>query len=407
MNSAPPGPLAGITVVDFSRLAPAPLAAMMLGDLGANVLKVEEPGGGQRARDERALKGAAPDRRTEEEVRSRATVPLERNKRSIAVDLHSAEGREVGLALARKADVLIEGFRPGVMSRLGLDYAVVSAVNPGCVYCSITGYGQTGPMSNAVGHDLNYLAYSGALSLIGDAKGTPIVPPNLIADYAGGTLHAVVGIVSALFARTRTGTGQYVDVSMTDGVLALLGLEVASYSLSGVVPRAGATRLTGAVAFYGVYETADGRHMSIACNEPAFFRDLCAALDIPEFVDQQLSGPGGQRRLRDVLERKFKARTLDEWLVTLDPTKIAFAPVHTLPEVLENEHFRARHMLATLPRPDGGQVTQVASAFRLSATPASVRTLPPAPGEHSSEILEELGYSEEERQRLFKSGAVR
>lgn len=407
MSTQPPGPLAGITVVDFSRLAPAPFAAMMLGDLGANVVKVEEPGGGRRVREERALSGGTEGRRTPEEIRARATVPLERNKSSIALDLRSEGGRRVGRALASKADVVIEGFRPGVMSRLGLDYAEVSALNPRCVYCSITGYGQYGPMSHAVGHDLNYVAYSGALSLIGTSTGTPVIPPNLIGDYAGGTLHAVVGIVAALFARTWTGRGQYVDVSMTDGVLALLALEGASYALTGATPRAGATRLTGAVAFYGVYETADGRHLSIGCNEPAFFRSLCEVLELPEFVDKQLAGPAVQAELRAVLGEKFRARTLEEWVQILDPAKIAYAPVRTVPEALADEHFRARGMFARVKGADGREVTQIGSAFNLSETPASVRTGPPEPGAHSAQILEQLGYSLEERRTLFDSGAVR
>lgn len=407
VDSTVRGPLHGVKVVDFSRLAPAPFAAMMLGDLGADVIKVEEPGGGQRAREERLLKGVPTATRTPEEVRAREVMPLERNKRSIALDLRSVEGRKIGLALASHADVVIEGFRPGVMKRLGLDYDAVSLVNPACVYCSITGYGQTGPMSQAVGHDLNYLAFAGALSLIGNSDGVPIVPPNLIADYAGGTLHAVIGILSALLARATTGTGQYVDVSMTDGVLALLSLEAASYSLTGIVPRAGATRLTGAVAFYGVYETANGRYLSIACNEPAFFRDLCAALDVPHLKDEQLSGPEGQKQLRDVFVRKFKERPLEEWLATLDPTTIAFAPVQTLPEVLADGHFQERGMFAYLPRQGADPVMQVASAFRLSRTPASVRLRPPAPGEHTRDILTELGYSDDEQAVFFGASVVR
>ncbi len=406
MDAPRHGPLAGTKVVDFSRLAPAPLCAMMLGDLGADVIKVEEPGGGQRARDERALRGNPPDVRTIDELHARSVIPLERNKRSIVVNLRSDEGQAIGRALAATADVVIEGFRPGVMKRLGLDYNAVSACNPRCVYCSITGYGQTGPRANAVGHDLNYLAYSGALSLIGDATGRPIVPPNLIADYAGGTLHALAGILAALLAREQSGAGQLVDVSMTDGVLGLLALEVASYTLTGAVPRAGATRLTGAVAYYGVYETADGRYISIACNEPAFFGALCAALGVAELADQQLAGPDGQERLRSVFQRKFKERTLQQWVDSLDPAKVAFAPVNTIPAILDDEHFRARNMFATQTAPGGVAITQVASAFHLSATPASARMPPPAPGAHTADILEQLGYSAAQIGELLESGVV-
>lgn len=221
------GALSGVRVLDFSRLAPGPMATTILADLGAEVVKIEEPGGGRRAREERKLRGEPENAFTPAELERRKQSPFERGKLSIALDLKHDEGRKLALRLAADAEIVVEGFRPGVMARLGLGYDDMAAVNRRIIYCSLTGYGQTGPRRDRVGHDLNYLADAGALSLFADrGSARPIIPPNLVADYAGGSLQAVIGILSALHARTLTGRGQYVDVSLTDGVVALLAPEL-------------------------------------------------------------------------------------------------------------------------------------------------------------------------------------
>jgi crotonobetainyl-CoA:carnitine CoA-transferase CaiB-like acyl-CoA transferase len=400
------GALDNIRVLDFSRLAPGPMATMILGDLGADVIKIEEPGGGKRAREERALKQLPQDEYGADELKWRAFSPLERNKRSIVLDLRSDLGREVALRLVATCDVVVEGFRPGVMKRLGLDYEAVHGINRRAIYCSITGYGQTGSRSRQVGHDINYLAYAGALSLIGTPEGKPVVPGNLIADYAAGSLYAVIGIMTALLARDRTGVGQFVDVSMLDGVLALVAVEVARYLSSGQVPRAGSTYLTGGAAYYNTYETKDDRAIAIACNEPKFFRNLCEVLGVPELAEQQLTDMAGQRRNKRILQDEFRKRTLDEWMAVLADKDIPIAPVRALDEVLSDQHLQKRQMFITLPSKEFATVTQVASAVHLSDTPATVKHLAPRPGLHSIDILRELAYEKAEITRLVSVGAV-
>jgi crotonobetainyl-CoA:carnitine CoA-transferase CaiB-like acyl-CoA transferase len=368
------------------------MATMILADLGADVIKVEEPGGGQRAREERRLAGQPPFRLTPKETRWRTFSPLERNKRSITLDLHKSAGREIAVKLVKDADVVVEGFRPGVMARLGLDFDAVRAVNPRVVYCSVTGYGQSGPRSSAVGHDINYLAYAGALSLLGTADGRPIVPINLLADYAGGSLQAVVGILAALRARDQTGLGQLVDVSMTEGVLGLLSVEVARYLSSGNVPKAGNVYLTGAVAYYNVYETADRAFLTIACNEPHFYRALCALLGLPELAEEQFGDRDVQNRTRELLAQRFREHTLSEWTQLLTDKAIPFAPVIGIDEVLEDNHLKERGMFVQLDGGELGSVTQVNSAVHLSETPARVRHVAPMPGADTANILAELGF---------------
>jgi crotonobetainyl-CoA:carnitine CoA-transferase CaiB-like acyl-CoA transferase len=292
------------------------------------------------------------------------------------------------------------------MKRLGLDYDAIRAVNQRAVYCSITGYGQGGLRSTQAGHDLNYLANSGALSLIGTPDGKPVVPGNLIADYAAGSLHAVVGILSALIARERTGVGQFIDVSMLDGVLALLSVEVARYLSSGQVPKAGSTYLTGGAAYYNIYETRDGRAVAIACNEPSFFRRLCEKLGVPELVKLQLSDSAGQLKNQQILQQHFRSKTLAEWIEMFAGEDFPIAPVLQLNEVLDDPHLRERNMFVTLPNDDFGSVTQVAPAVHLSDTPGVVRHLAPRPGQDSRAILEALTYDNSQIAQLVSNGIV-
>jgi crotonobetainyl-CoA:carnitine CoA-transferase CaiB-like acyl-CoA transferase len=400
------GALANIRVLDFSRLAPGPMATMVLGDLGAEVIKVEEPGGGRRAREERTLKTQSPEDQAREESKWRAYSPLERNKRSIVLDLRSDRGHEIAIKLAQLCDVVVEGFRPGVMKRLGLDYESIRAVNPLAVYCSISGYGHSGSRSMRVGHDLNYLAYSGALSLIGTADGKPVVPINLIADYAAGSMQAVIGILAALLARLATGTGQFVDISMTDGVVQLLAVEVARFLNSGRVPKAGAYYLTGGAAYYNVYETKDGKAITIACNEPHFYRNLCELLDLPELIDGQLGDAERQHANREILQRRFRERPLHEWVALMTGKDIPFAPVLGVDQVVVDAQLRERGVFVSVPNEEFGDVIQVASPIHLSETPPSVRSLGPRPGQDSRTILNELGYGNADISNLVSIGVV-
>ena len=401
------GPLVGIRVLDFSRLAPGPMATAILSDLGAEVIKVEEPGGGRRAREERRLRGEPEGSYSPAELLRRKHNPFERGKLSVALDLKDPVGRSLALRLAEHVDAVVEGFRPGVMARLGLAHSDFESVNPGVVYCSLTGYGQTGPRRDRVGHDLNYLADTGALSLFApfDSR-RPIVPPNLLADYAGGSLQAVIAIVSALYARVSTGRGQSIDVSLSDGVLSLLGPEVAAYAATGRVPVGGRTRLTGSMAYYNVYETADGRYLSLGCNEPAFFRELCATLELDELIErQQDDDPVWQEHARVAIQAKIRQAPLSRWEQVFSEGDIAFAPVRTLDEVLTDPHYNARGLIH---RGESGdlQSTRAGSPYHFSDT----RVVPwfdvPAPGEHSTMLLSSIGCSSGEIAALMASGVV-
>src|SRR3990170_5987445 len=268
--------LEGIRVLDLTRLAPGPYCTMLLGDLGADVIVVEEPPG--------------VGRRFDAGMSERATAfnALGRNKRSIGLNLKDERAREVFYRLAEKADVVLEGFRPGVVKRLGVDYETVSARNPRIVYCSLSGYGQTGPYAGLVGHDINYIGLGGALGAIGWPGTPPAIPLNVIADFAGGGLYAAFAILAAVIARQTTGRGQWVDMAMSDGVTSLLTFIAQQHFGAGHVVKPGVDLLNGGSPAYCVYETADGKWLSIGCLEPWFWSELCQALSCEEYTSHQM-----------------------------------------------------------------------------------------------------------------------
>src|SRR6185436_18722250 len=272
-------PLDGIKVLDLTRLLPGAVATMMLGDFGADVLKIEEPGTGDPARHSRAgikQPGAY-------------FLVTNRNKRSLTLNLKTAAGQEIFLKLAQQADVVIESFRPGVMERLGVGYEILQQHNPRLIYCAITGYGQEGPYRTKPGHDVNYISTAGVLSVIGAKDGPPLIPGVQLADLAGGSLHAVIGVLLALQARERTGAGQMVDVSMMDGVLSLLYVPFASYLANGAAPLRGNEGLSGKYACYQLYETKDGRYLSLGALEPKFWEHACRVLGREDFIARQFN----------------------------------------------------------------------------------------------------------------------
>jgi crotonobetainyl-CoA:carnitine CoA-transferase CaiB-like acyl-CoA transferase len=394
--------LEGIRVLDLSRLAPGPYCSMLLADLGADVLLVEEPvaTGGRPA-------GQAARRLLERDVNERAMVfsALSRNKRSIALNLKNEAGRQVLHKLAERADVLLEGFRPGVVKRLAADYDTLSRINPRIVYCSLSGYGQSGPYAGLVGHDINYISIGGALGMIGWPGTPPAIPMNIIADFAGGGLYAAFAILAAIIARERTGRGQYVDMAMTDGVISLLAGAVSQYFASGVAPRPGESFLNGAVPFYCVYETRDEKWLSIGCLEPGFWEALCRALGREDFIPYQMNADK-HPEMFDYLRREFKTRTRDEWFEYLRQFDICVGPVYCLDEVFSDPHVRAREMVVELEHPTVGKVQQVGVAAKLSETPGSVRSLAPRRGQHTEEILLDLGYSRQQIRELRAEGAA-
>ncbi len=392
--------LDGIKVIDLSRMAPGPFCTMVLGDLGAEVIRVEEPGGGRMARERTA--GADEDRAS----RNAAFNALNRNKRSIALNLKSDSARKALHQLVSEADVFVEGFRPGVVSRLGCDYETLRELNPRLVYCSLSGYGQDGPYSGLVGHDINYISVGGALGVIGDRDGPPVIPYNIIADFAGGGLHAATAILAAIIARGHTGRGQYVDVAMSDGVTYMLASMMSAYFSDGVVAKPGAMSLNGAAPYYNVYRCRDGRYLSVGCIEPWFWAALCRALDRNDLVPIQFDEDKAEYimgELRDI----FATRDRDDWWESLSGIdNIAVAKVSSLEEVASDPQNLHRNMAIQAGAVNGEPVRQVGIGPKLSDTPGSVRFIGATTGQHTDEVLAELGYSVEDIAALRESGAV-
>lgn len=388
MNEAEPavgpgGALDGLLVLDLSRMLPGPYCSMILADHGARVIAIEA-------------------RRFQSDDLYIDTV--NRNKEHVSLNLKAPEGLEVFFRLAEKADVVIEGFRPGVVERLGIGYEAVSRRNPGIVYCSITGYGQTGPLRQSAGHDVNYLARSGVLDLVGTPDGPPVIPGIQIADTAGGGLQAAVGILLALFARGRTGKGQYIDVSMTDGAASLLPLALWFQRRHGA-PVRGDWTFSHGYACYNVYETADGRHLAVGAVEDRFWRLLCRRLDLEEWADHQYD----ETRRKEIVQRlreRLRTRTLDEWEARFADLDACVCAVKRLDELAGDPLLREREMLVA---PEGGgeeSAPELGVPVKLSATPGSVRTPPPAFGADTRRVLDELGYSEERIEAFQRDGIV-
>jgi crotonobetainyl-CoA:carnitine CoA-transferase CaiB-like acyl-CoA transferase len=384
-------PLQGIRVVDLSRYAPGPYCTMLMADLGADVVVVEEPPG----------QGRRVDQEMGVSQRSKAFLPMGRNKRSVALDLKDAGMREAFFRLVDSADVVVEGFRPGVAQRLGVDYEAVRRRNPRIVYCYITGYGQKGPHADLPGHDLNYISLAGTLGMIGWPEQPPTIPLNVIADFAGGGLYAAFSVLAAVIARQRTGRGQYIDMAMSDGVMSLACLAASDYFSSGTPPRPGEYFLNGALPCYNVYATADDKWLSVACMEPWFWKKLCKALGCHEFAEEQFN-PEKYDEIFAFLRRRFREKTRDEWFAELKGQEICATPVYGLEEALADAHARARGMVAKLEHPEYGTIRQIGVAPKFSETPGQVRSLAPQPGQHTQEVLREAGYSAEEIARLTR-----
>ena len=386
--------LEGIRVVDLSRLAPGPYCTMLLADLGADVIIVEEPPGAGRFVDRDA------------DDRARAFNALRRNKRSLVLNLKDETARRAFYRLVETADVLVEGFRPGVVNRLGVDYETLAKLNPRLVYCSLSGYGQNGPYVGLVGHDINYISIGGALGIIGWPGAPPAIPMNLVADYAGGGLYAAFAILAALMARQRTGRGQYVDMAMADGVLSLLSRAASDFFNEGAVPRGGQHILTGSTPYYNVYETADGRWLSIGCMEPYFWEKLCQVLGCPQFIPHQ-NHADKYPEIFAFFREKFKSRARDEWFREMSEAgDICVAPIYSLDEVFADPQVQAREMVVEVQHPQLGRVRQVGVAAKLSETPGAVRWPGPRRGEHTEEVLLGLGYSAQEIEGLRAAGAA-
>ena len=390
------GPLAGVRVLDLTRLLPGPMCTLYLADLGADVVKVEDTGAGDYARTLSATPGA-PVAGTTAWYRA-----LNRNKRSLAIDLKSASGHAAFMALARAADVIVEGFRPGVVRQLRVDYETVRADNPRIVYCAVSGYGQTGPRAAAAGHDINYLGYAGTLEYTGARDGPPSLANLQIADLLGGAASAAIGILGALFGAARTGRGRYVDVAMADAVLAHQVFLLGALEDAGSVAPRGRDLLTGGVPCYGVYATQDGRFVAVGALEAKFWRTLCDALERPDLVPLQFATGVEGERVRGALEAIFATATLAQWRERLEHLDCCVTPVLTFEEALADPQFVARGV--TLRAGDGTR--QYAPPFTLSPSSFAVVRDAPRQGEHTDEVLREAGFDARAIDALVRERAV-
>ncbi len=387
------GPLAGIRVLDLTRLLPGPVCTLYLADLGADVVKVEDTGSGDYARNLGNRPGTV----------SAFFRAVNRNKRSLALDLKDPRGREAFLALARSADVIVESFRPGVVASLGVDYDTVAAMNPRIVYAAISGYGQSGPRAQVAGHDINYLGYAGVLDQTGVRDGPPALCNLQMADLLGGAASTAVALLAALVGVGRTGRGRYVDVAMTDASLAHNIFALHALEQWGHVLPRGEDLLTGGVPCYGVYPTRDGRWLAVGALEDKFWRALCAAIARPDLVAGQFAVGDEGVRVRRELEQVFLEATLAEWAARLAPVDCCVTPIATLDEALGDPQFVARRMVHA--REDGSR--EYAPPFNVSGHEFCVTRQAPTQGQHSAEVLREAGYAEGTIAALVAAGVVR
>jgi crotonobetainyl-CoA:carnitine CoA-transferase CaiB-like acyl-CoA transferase len=378
-------PLDGVRILELALQYPGPYCTMLLSDLGAEVLKVERPGVGDPAR------ALPPFFRS-----------INRNKKSITLDLKIPTTREVLYRLVEKHDIFFEGYRPGVTNRLGIDYETLQRINPRLIYCSISGYGQEGPYRDLPGHDLSYMAMAGMLQCFRDGQGNLVPPGVAIGDLSSG-MFAAIAVLGALIGRGKTGQGQYIDVSMFDGLLSLMSTNFGVFLETGqmesdVLSDAG----------YGIFQAGDGGNFVLGiAHEDWFWDRLCSSIGMEKYV-----GIGAvERRIRrkelvDQLQATFSKKTREEWLRIIRDADVPVSPVKTVGQAAEDPHARFREMIRTISLPSGEKINQIGFPVRFSRKPTGIRTPPPELGEHTEDILKSIGYSEDEILRLKKEGVI-
>ncbi len=374
-------PLKGIRVLDLTRLLPGPYASMMLADFGADVIKIEAPGVGDYARWYEPRKGKYHP----------LFLSLNRNKRSVTLNLKSEEDRNVFKDLVKTADVLIESFRPGVMKRLGLDYENLKKINPKLIYCAITGYGQTGPFAKKPGHDMNFLAYSGLLELQGRRGEKPILSPVQIGDLGGGALMATIGILLAILERPASGEGQFVDISMLDGTISWMQTVLPDFLASGTKPERGMLMLNGGKACYEIYETKDGRFLAVAALEEKFWNNFCRVIGKEELIPKLEAPADVQMKMKEEIQAVIRTKTLNEWTSLFEQVEACVSPVLTVEEMVSHPQVAERGMIQEVGAGAAGLARQIANPIKFSRTKAEFVRPAPDLGEHNEEILAELG----------------
>ena len=389
-----PGPLTGLKVLDFTTLLPGPYATLMLADMGAEVLRVVS---GTRL----DLTTLLPPFIGKENI-SAILAYLGRGKKSLTLNLKDPRAVRIVHQLLAEYDIVIEQFRPGVMGKFGLDYEQLKTVNPALVYCSLTGYGQTGPMADRAGHDINYLARSGLMAYSGRQETGPVLTGMQIADIAAGSNNSVIGILAAVIHRQRTGEGQYVDVAMTDGVMAFNAMVGAAFLADGQEPAREGHLLNGG-SLYDFYETSDGRYLSFGGLEPQFFAAFCRAIGRADLIPGTVVTtdlPEAKREVREIIGSK----TRGEWTAIFKNFDACLEPVMSLAEALADPQVQERRMVVKLPLPGGGTIEQLAFPIQFSTTRPEYGGIGVLAGTHTLEVLMKLGYTEDEIGEFEKTG---
>src|SRR6266851_3848342 len=391
----------GIKVLELARVPPAEMPGMFLADYGADVLKIDTPEPGRK--------------RDAQEDRRAAFAFVNRNKRSMTLNMKAPAGQEIFRKLAGEADVIIEGFRPGVMKRLGAGYEDLKKLNPRLVYCSLSGFGQDGPYRDFPAHDMNYLSLAGVLNLIGEPDRKPVIPLNLVADYAGAGMHGALGIVLALYARERTGRGQHVDVAYLDTSVSLLAAtpNMRFFFSDGMAPRRGEGFLGGSYPYYAIYETRDDKLLTIGCTEPWLWENFWNAIGRPDFKrfarssDQFVRAANAEEEAaRREIEALIKTRDRDEWYEALVKADVCVGKVYDVEEMVDDPQIKHRRMIVDTEHPTHGRVRQIGIAIKLSDTPGTIRSAAPMPSEHTEDVLKDLGMTAAEIAELQRKGIV-
>ena len=389
--------LAGIRILDLSRLAPGPFGSMMLADMGAEVIKIEEVAErGGMARDIFIPPSASP----EQEARALSLDILGRNKKSIALNLKLPEGKKILYKLAATADVFYEGYRPGVTKRLGIDYETISQINSRIVYCSVSGYGHDGPYRDLPGHNSTYNAVAGVLAVNTDMDDRPLAGGVPVADISVG-LHAVIGILCALMAREKNGRGQYVDVSFCDSAMSFIALHLTQSMVFGPIPR-----LRDTLLIQNAWETKDGKYIAASPLESHFWERFCHALGLEELIPFHYATGKKYEEVVSAIRERFLTKTRDEWFEIMKKADTCVSPVLSLDEVFTDPQILHRNLIMELDHPTQGKVKQFGFPIKLSETPAQFRSFAPFLGQHTDNMLRELGYTEAEVKALRKAGAV-
>lgn len=386
--------LEGIRVLDLSRLLPGPYASMILGDLGAEIIKIEEPGKGDYMRQFEPLVNND----------SAFFLAVNRNKKSITLNLKTHQGREIFCKLLRTSDVLLEGFRPGVMESLHLGCDVLREINPNFIYCSISGYGQDGPFRDKAGHDINYISVSGILGTTGTRNGVPVIPGIQIADLTGG-MYAVIGILAALLRRHKQGQGAKFDVSMADCLFSLISMHAANYLATNTPPERGNMMLSGNLVCYNIYETKDGGYVALGALEAKFWRNFCRGLDRNDLIPAHMDTVKDEETYSKVQEI-FLSRTRDQWANFAREVDCCLSPVENLNEVITGEYAQERKMLLELQHSTEGKLTQVRSPLNWQNPCLEAHLPPPMLGEHTNEILLSLGLTNNEIEELKQQKVI-